>query len=110
MGRLGMVLTAAAAIAAAGCQSQNDVLNDDEAMATQTALRRAQFEMGCQQATGSILSRNLLQPAMWRGLERAEYTVGVSGCDKKAVYVVVCQIGSPSCFAADSRGGQALPP
>ena len=55
--------------------------------------------MACPQATGAVLSSNVLQPAMWGGMERAEYTVGVQGCDKRATYVVVCQVGSVSCFA-----------
>jgi len=49
------------------------------------------------------LSSNVLQPVLWGGQERAEYTVGVSGCGKRATYVVVCALGSPSCFAAASR-------
>lgn len=43
---------------------------------------------------------NLLQPVVWGGLERAEYTVGVEGCGQRKTYIVVCQLGSISCFAA----------
>lgn len=66
-----------AALAVAGCQSPAQTLAADQATATQTAVRRGQFEMNCPQAAGTILSSNLLQPIAWRGLERAEYTVGV---------------------------------
>lgn len=95
-------------IAVAACESQTQVLNDEGAVAMQVALRRGQFELACPQATGTVLSRNLLQPIAWRGLERAEYTIGVAGCGKRAVYVSVCQLGSTACFAAaspENRGG-----
>ncbi len=55
-------------------------------------------------ATGSVLSSNLLQPVLFNGLERAEYTIGVAGCGKRAVYVSVCQVGSVACFAAGTSG------
>ena len=40
------------------------------------------------------------------GIERAEYTIGASGCGKRASYVVICpdQPGS-TCFAAAGRDG-----
>jgi hypothetical protein len=41
-----------------------------------------------------------IQPLRWGGQERAEYTVGVSGCERRTTCVVVCALGSPSCFAA----------
>jgi len=87
----------------AGCQSDAQILASEQAVATQTATRRGQFEMNCPQATGSMLSSNLLQPVVWGGLERAEYTIGVEGCGQRRTYIVVCQLGSPSCFAAASR-------
>ena len=48
----------------------------------------------------AVLSSNLLQPVMWGGQERAEYTLGVEGCGQRKTYIVVCQLGSISCFAA----------
>ena len=91
-------------ITLAGCQSQGQILASEEGVATQTAVRRGQFELGCPEATGSILSSNMLQPVLWGGEERAEYTIGVSGCGKRAVYVVVCPMGSTGCFAGAARG------
>ena len=88
----------------AGCQSQGQFLASDEGTAIQTAVRRGQFELGCQEATGTVLSSNMLQPVLWGGEERAEYTVGVSGCGKRAVYVVICPQGSSGCFAGSGRG------
>ena len=88
---------------AAGCQSPAQTLAADQATATQTAVRRGQFEMNCPQATGTVLSSNLLQPVVWGGLERAEYTIGVEGCGQRRTYVVICQVDSPACFAAAGR-------
>jgi hypothetical protein len=35
------------------------------------------------------------------GLTRAEYTVGVAGCNQRTTYVVLCQEGTDTCFAAN---------
>ena len=66
-------------------------------MAVQTAVTRGQFEMSCPTATGTVLSKEVIQPPMrgpWvGGVQRAEYTVGVSGCDKRMVFTVICPDG-----------------
>ena len=89
-----------AVLALAGCQSQEQILQSEQSMAVQVAVNRGKFELSCPQATGTVLSSNMLQPVAWRGMERAEYTVGVEGCGQRKTYIVVCQLGSPSCFAA----------
>jgi hypothetical protein len=94
----------------AGCQSQGQVLASDQDTAIQTAVRRGQFELGCQAATGEVLSSNMLQPALWGGEERAEYTVGVTGCGKRKVYIVICPQGSTGCFAGVGRVDQENAP
>jgi hypothetical protein len=48
----------------AGCQSQSQLLDANQAMAEQTALSRGQFEMNCPAATPTILSREVVQPAL----------------------------------------------
>ena len=73
------------------------------------ALKRGQFELNCLAATASVLSSQLAQPVgngpILRGPERAEYTIGVSGCDQRKTYVVICpQDGSGGCFAAEGNG------
>ena len=95
--------TLAALLILAGCQTQAQMLASEEETARQVAARRGQFELNCPQATATILSSNMLQPVLWRGLERAEYTVGVAGCGRRNTYVVVCALDSPSCFAAAGR-------
>jgi len=34
------------------------------------------------------------------GIQRAEYTIGVKGCDKRETYVVICPEGGEGCYAA----------
>jgi len=98
--RIGSIVAAALV---AGCQTQAQLLAADQATASGAAARRAQFELNCQQVTTSILSSNVLQPVLWGGEERAEYTIGVVGCGQRKTYVVVCALGSASCFAAVGR-------
>src|SRR5215475_5610895 len=95
-----------------GCATQNQLLTQRQGTATQTALRRAQFEMNCPTATGTVLSSDYTQPAIqgpWlNGLQRVEYTVGVEGCGKREVYVVLCQVGTSTCFAANPNRNYVL--
>jgi hypothetical protein len=92
-----------ALVAVAGCQTDAQMLASERAAALQAATRRGQFEMGCPQATGTVLSAVMLQPLVWGGLERAEYTVGIEGCGLRKTYVVVCQLDSSACFAVPGR-------
>jgi hypothetical protein len=55
-----------------------------------------------------VLSSEMVQPAingpLVRGIERAEYTIGVEGCGQKHTYVVICpQDGSGGCFAGEGN-------
>lgn len=99
----GVLAVVVAGLASVGCQSDAQILANEQAVAQETALRRGQFELNCPAAKASVLSSNMLQPVAWRGIERAEYTVGVEGCGQRKTYVVVCQVGSPSCVAASGR-------
>ncbi len=92
----------------AGCASDQQILSSDQDQAILVAARRGQFELSCPTARGIVLSSNLLQPVLWNGIERAEYTVGVEGCGKKTTYIVVCQLGSVSCLAVTGRNQTIL--
>jgi hypothetical protein len=101
------ILTALMAVlTVAGCVSQGQFLENKQEMAIQTALNRARFEMQCPAATATVLSREVVQPAYQGprvgGVQRAEYTIGVSDCGQRATSVVVCPDGGEGCFAADS--------
>ena len=98
----------AATVAISGCQSNQQILAGSQQEAVGVATKRAQFEFNCPQATGSVLSSEMVQPAingpLVRGPERAEYTIGVSGCNQRQTYVVICpQDGSSGCFAAEGN-------
>jgi hypothetical protein len=91
-------------LALTGCQSATQALADEQSVAMQAAVRRGQFELSCPTATGTVLSRNLLQPVLYGGFEQPEYTIGVAGCGRRAVHISVCQVGSVACFAASPSG------
>ena len=61
--------------------------------------------MKCPGATGKVLSSETIPPISFRfGYDRAEYTVGVSGCGERKSYVVIRpDNGYSSCFAGGSR-------
>jgi hypothetical protein len=102
-----LALAATAVLALAGCQTPNQTLDAESTAATQSALTRGRFEMSCPTAEATVLSRNLINPVlngpMMNGVQRAEYTIGISGCGQKATYIAVCQIGSVSCITAAGR-------
>ena len=91
--------------AAAGCATQQQMLAQRQPEATQVALQRGKFDLNCPAATATVLSSDFIQPAIqgpWvSGLERVEYTVGVEGCNQRTTYVVICQEGTDTCFAAN---------
>jgi hypothetical protein len=99
-----------AVLATAGCEGTRLPLGDDQTVATLTALRRGQVELACPQAAPTLISISLLEPIAWHGGERAEYTVAVTGCSKRVVYVSVCQLGSPACLAARAPQTVNAPP
>ena len=96
--------TIIAALIATGCASQAQFLENKQGMAMQTAVTRGQFEMNCPAATGTVLSKEVVQPAlqgpMIGGFQRAEFTVGVAGCGKRTTFVVICPDQGDGCFAA----------
>jgi len=91
----------------AGCVTNQQMLDKRQDDAIQTVLNRARFEMNCPEAQGSVLSREVVQPAIQAprlgGVERLEYTIGVEGCGNRNTYVVICPEGSEGCFAADGQ-------
>ena len=105
--RISGILFLAGAATLTGCASGPPFIDQAQAEAMTMAQRRAAFEFNCPAAAPQLLSRETLQPISFRfGIERAEYTIGVSGCGQRATYVVICpdQPGS-TCFAAAVRNG-----
>ena len=104
MSRRSAFLGLLVALACAGCQTQQQFLDQNQGMAMQTAVSRGQFELSCPQASGMVISREVVQPALqgpWvQGIQRAEYTIGVEGCGERKTYVVICPEGGSGCYAA----------
>lgn len=108
MSKITITLLATSLALVSGCTSSGSFLQEMQATATDMAVRRGKFEMNCPSATGEVLSSEMVPPLVntfrWTGPERAEYTVGVSGCGKRMSYVVVCpDDGDRGCFAGASR-------
>jgi hypothetical protein len=103
--RLPLLITAAISILLSACASGPPFIDQMQSTAINMADRRGAFEMNCPTATGTVISSEIVQPVSFRwGYERAEYTIGVSGCGKRNTYVVICpDNGSNSCFAGASR-------
>jgi hypothetical protein len=65
--------------------------------------------MACPAATGSVLSRQAIDPAVKMsrfgsgGPEHCEYTIGVEGFGKRETSVVICSEDSTECFATGKR-------
>jgi hypothetical protein len=93
--------------AVVGYQTQQQMIQSQQAMAIQTALNRAQFEMNCPTARGTVLSTNIIQPVfngpLVQGTYRTEFTIGVRGCGQRRTYIVVCPQGSTGCYATAGR-------
>lgn len=104
MSRSSVAVALLALLVGAGCVSQAQFLDSKQPMAIQTAVSRARFETNCPEATGAVLSREVTQPPVegprMAGIQRAEFTIGVSGCGQRSTLVVVCPDGGEGCFAA----------
>jgi len=90
------ILGAAAALSAAACQTV-PLLDSAQPAAIDAAQKRGQFDLNCPAATGQVLSRENVQEPMgtfrYTPTPRVDYTIGVTGCDKRSTYVVVCAEG-----------------
>ncbi len=89
-------------LALAGCQTDQQTLDTKQSSAVDAALTRGRFEMDCPAATGSVLSRQVIQPIAFGGVERVEYTVGIEGCGKRMTSIVVCAADGTGCFAGEA--------
>jgi hypothetical protein len=103
-------LLATAAVLAA-CQTQQQEVGGMQPQAVETAQKRGSFDLGCPAATASVLSHEMVQtnttmgPLGWGNFppQRAEYTVGVEGCGKRATYYVICAVGGTGCVATGTQ-------
>ena len=85
---------------AVACQTEAQRLAGEQNLALDTAVRRGRFELSCPDASATLLSSDMLQPVVWGGQERAEYTIGVAGCGQKKTYIVICPQTSDAYYTA----------
>jgi hypothetical protein len=92
------------ALSTAACESNTQFLDANQGTAVETAVSRGRFELNCSTVTPTLLSREVVEPAIEGprvyGIDRAEYTIGVSGCGDRKTFVVICPDGGDGCFAA----------
>src|SRR5215469_11977087 len=79
--RISMAMgTVVIALLFAGCQSQQQMVDEMQADATQVAKQRGKFELNCPTATAQVLSKEMIQSEVmnprWAPPQRAEYTLG----------------------------------
>ena len=91
----------------AGCATPpGQVLDGMEPTAINSALQRGRFELNCPGAEATLLSRELMQPAIegprYMGIQRGSFTVGVSGCNQRKTYQIICPEGGSGCFDGGS--------
>jgi hypothetical protein len=116
MSRSSFVLALGVLGALAGCSSSpgpapasSNPAGSIPSQALQAAERRGRYELGCPAAAGTISSQQNINSNMWSGFERSEFTVVVTGCEKRATYQVVCTqdatVGGADggCLAASSK-------
>ncbi len=98
-------ITAVTLPAAACATPPAQVLAGMEPQAIETALQRGGFDMQCQDAQPTVLSRQLRPPAIetfrFAGVPHGIFTIGVSGCGKQMTFQIACPEGGYGCFSAD---------
>jgi len=71
--------------------------------AVQVAQQRGASELGCPAATTEVISKHAIEEPQTTGWyefpRRAEYTIAVSGCDKRTTYLVACNKFKSACKA-----------
>jgi hypothetical protein len=104
----GAALCAVSVALLSACATEAETMQKLEPQAVQTAVNRGKFEMNCPTMTGEVISKDMLQPA-FRGFyarggpERAEYTIGVSGCAQRATYMVICPLNQDGCWSVGAH-------
>jgi hypothetical protein len=71
-----------------GCVTDQQFLAQNQSAAIDATVSRARFELDCPDVTTSLLSSKVTQFAYANN--RTEYTIGVRGCGRQAVYVTYC--------------------
>ena len=104
--RVGLAALALPLILSA-CMTNAQFLAQNAPSALNTALARGRFELNCPQASGSVLSQKVTYingiGMGGGGYEWTEYTIGVRGCGRQAVYETMCR-DQDNCNAIANTG------
>jgi hypothetical protein len=92
------------ALIAAGCASGPPFIDQMQPTATAKAEARARFDLDCPDAKGEVINREQLEPLVFGGPVRAQYTIGVAGCGKRATVVVLCSENGNQCVERAPAG------
>jgi hypothetical protein len=81
--------------------------------AMRVAQQRGAFELACPAATTEVLSKHAVEEPQMGGWyefpKEAEYTIAVSGCDKRTTYLVACKKFKSACTAGPVPTSAAPP-
>ena len=104
------VLTIALISVLTACQTDQGTPTSWQDKATKSALQRGKSDFNCPTATAAVLPQDTvtINPAAWDGKVRTEYTVGVSGCNQEAKYVVACEANTSNCFRVEPIGYRTI--
>ena len=102
-------LLVAVGMVALGCQSTQQMLDASQQTALNTALTRARFDMNCPTATGTVLSRQVIEPVIFGGTQRNEYTIGIEGCGQRTSSVVICPQGGDGLLCRAKQAAVSVP-
>jgi hypothetical protein len=97
-------LASALVLVVAGCASGPPFIDQMQPTATAKAEARARFDLNCPDAKGQVINREQLEPLIFGGPVRAQYTIGVAGCGKRTMVVVLCSENGNQCVERGEAG------
>ncbi|MRR38187.1 hypothetical protein EG829_26765 [bacterium] len=71
----------------AGCAASSRMASGKEQTAIEQTLRQARADLNCTQLTPNVISKKMNMTPV----PEAQFTIGVTGCGKSAMYTAICQ-------------------
>jgi len=114
--RLILLINAPSAVAVSAmlwaCASQQELVDELQPDAIKAAQQYGSSQFACPAATAEVLRKETIQEPQGTGWyeppHRAEYTVAVSGCGKRATYSVACDNRQKGCIAGAVQSTVAI--
>lgn len=92
-------IAALVALIVSACASGPPFVDAMQPKAVSMAESRARFALNCPEATGSVLHSEELQPLAFGGPVRAQYSIGVEGCNQRTIVQILCSDNNNQCVA-----------